>query len=127
MEFFEEGDRIISWFEPCSHHQGYVNVLHGGIQTTLMDEVASWFIQTKLNTAGVTAKINIRFTRPLQISKGKVKVEGTLKEQNSRFVTIAARIYDAENNLCSEGDIVYRIFPPDVARDKLYYPGKEAF
>ena len=33
-------------------YQGYTGVLHGGIQSTLMDEIASWCIYILLETAG---------------------------------------------------------------------------
>ena len=41
MEFFEEGDQIISFWRPQDHFQGWVGVLHGGIISTLIDETAN--------------------------------------------------------------------------------------
>jgi len=56
MQFFDEGDSVISTWEPTGNFQGWHNVLHGGIQATLMDEIASWVVFTKLGTTGVTSK-----------------------------------------------------------------------
>ena len=30
MEFYEEGDEIISYWHPSEHYQGWVGVMHGG-------------------------------------------------------------------------------------------------
>jgi len=48
MSFAEDGEYVVSEWEPKDYFQGYYNVLHGGIQATLMDEIASWLVQIKL-------------------------------------------------------------------------------
>ena len=63
MEFYEDGEDIICEWEPVKHFGGYKSVLHGGIQATLLDEIASWTIQVKLKTAGVTANIDLRYKK----------------------------------------------------------------
>lgn len=44
MEFYEDGDDIVSFWTPGENYQGWMNTLHGGIQATLMDESAGWLI-----------------------------------------------------------------------------------
>lgn len=44
MEFFEDGDEIISRWKPRPEFQGWINTLHGGIQATLADEISSWVV-----------------------------------------------------------------------------------
>ena len=39
MEFFEDGDDIVAFWKPQGTYQGWLRTLHGGIQTTLMDEL----------------------------------------------------------------------------------------
>ena len=34
MEFYEDGEYVISDWEPKKHLTGYGNILHGGIQST---------------------------------------------------------------------------------------------
>ncbi len=55
MEFFEEGEELVCYWEPKSHFQGWLNTLHGGIQSVLMDEIAAWVVVKKRNTCGVTS------------------------------------------------------------------------
>ena len=41
MDFYEDGDDIVCFWNPQQHFQGWVDPLHGGIQSTLIDEIAS--------------------------------------------------------------------------------------
>ncbi|MFW5916489.1 MAG: PaaI family thioesterase [Bacteroidota bacterium] len=107
--------------------QGYLNVLHGGIQSTLMDEIASWVVYVKVKRAGVTASMNIKFRKPVYVNRGKIIVRGKLNEIVSKFASIRGELFDHEDNLCAEAEIKYLVYPEEVARKKLYYPGHEAF
>ena len=50
MEFYEDGDEIVSKWKPDSCYQGWLDTLHGGIQSVLLDEIAAWAIVRKLQT-----------------------------------------------------------------------------
>ena len=48
LDFFEDGEDLVATWEPGEHYQGYNRVLHGGIQATLLDEIASWVVFVKI-------------------------------------------------------------------------------
>ena len=50
MHFYEEGDKIVSFWQPQEQFQGWVGTLHGGIISTLIDETAGWAVSRKLQT-----------------------------------------------------------------------------
>ena len=127
MEFIDEGDYFICNWEPQERFQGYNHILHGGIQATLMDEIASWYILAKLGTAGVTSKMETHHRKPIYTNKGKLKIKAWLKEQSSRIVKINVEIYNNDNNLGATGIIDYFILSPNQAKENLMYPGKQAF
>ena len=127
MEFFEDGDWVVSEWEPKSHLAGYGNVLHGGIQSTILDEIASWVVYTKVKTAGVTATLNVKYKNTAFTDKGKLTIRAKLKDQNKKFATIHAELLDAEGKVCSEAEVKYFIFPIEIAKRKFHYPGIEAF
>ena len=127
MEFFEEGDMVCCRWLPDQRYQGYNNVLHGGIQTTLMDELAAWYIQVKLKTSGVTTSMTTRFKKPVMINNGEILLKASLKELDKREAHLSVVLYDSRGNLCSEGDVVYVVFPESYARRQLAYPGIEKF
>ena len=127
MEFYEDGDYIFSNWEPKNHLAGYGNILHGGIQSTILDEIASWVVYTKVRTAGVTATLNVKYKNTVYTDKGSLHVRARLKEQNKKFAIIHAEIVNADGKVCSEAEIKYFIFPLEIAKRKFYYPGYEAF
>ena len=127
LEFYEDGNEVVCEWQPRPEFQGYGNILHGGIISTLMDEIASWYIFTKLKTAGVTYKLEVRFRQPVYTDKGKITLRARLGTESKRLADIDVKLYDSEGELCSEGDIGYFIFPEKWAREKLYYPDFDSF
>ena len=127
LEFVETEDELISRWQPKNYMQGYDHVLHGGIQSTLMDEIASWTVYIKAKTAGVTARMNVSYHKPVYTNKGVITIHSKLVSIQKRFADIHTWIEDAEGNKCSEAEIRYFIYPENIARAKLNYPGIEAF
>lgn len=127
MSFFEDGDYIISDWEPKAHLSGFKNILHGGIQSTILDEIASWVVFIKCKTAGVTTALNVKYRSSALTDKGNLKVRAKLISQDRRFANIHAEILNADGKLCSEAEVQYMIFPQEMAKKKFSYPGIEAF
>lgn len=127
MEFYEEGDYLLSEWNPANQFGGYKNVLHGGIQATLMDEIASWCIQIKLKTAGVTAGMNVRYRNPIYTDKGKLLIKSKIIKTNHNLVSLKTEIFDADQQLCCEAELKYFTFPEEVAREKFYFPNFDEF
>ncbi len=127
MEFYEDGDYVVSDWVPKKHLAGYGNILHGGIQSTILDEIASWVVSVKVKTAGVTATLNVKYKNTVFTDKGKLTIRAKLVDQNRKFAAIHAELLNSEGNVCSEAEIKYFIFPLDIAKRKFHYPGIEAF
>lgn len=124
MDFYEDGDEIFSEWEPVKHFQGYVNVLHGGIQSTLMDEIACWVVLIKLKTGGVTSGIDIKLKRPVYTNMGKIKLRASLVEVNKRIAKVKVDLFDAADKLCTTGYINYFTFPLEDSIKNLSYPAE---
>ena len=127
LDFFEDGEEIISEWQPRSDLQGYINVLHGGIQATLLDEIASWTVCVKAETAGVTSSMNIRYIKPVYLNHGPLKLKARLVKLEEKQVLLHTELWDARKQLCTEAEVVYYLFPDHIARSKYHYPGKKAF
>lgn len=127
LEFWDDGESILSKWEPRPEFMGWVNVLHGGIQATLMDEIAAWVVYTKCATAGVTAELDIRYKKPVYTNRGEIIIKGQLKEMNKRLAFVTTQIFNNEEQLCAEAEVKYFIYPEKIAREKFFYPGVDAF
>ncbi len=127
LEFWEDGDDVYCEWEPKPEFVGWVNVLHGGIQATMLDEIGGWVVYVKCGTAGVTTTLNVQYKNTVFANTGKIKLRARLLEQTKRLARIKAEIYNEAGKLCTEADIEYFIFPEQVARKRFHYPGVDAF
>jgi len=127
MEFFKDGDRITSIWDPAGHFQGFQNILHGGIQSTLMDEIASWVVFVQLGTAGVTSRLTTTFRKPVQIDHGEITLHAWLSEMKRNIAVIEVQLFDGREVLCAECIAEYYTFDSDRAKRKMNYPGREMF
>jgi len=127
MAFFEDGDEIVSTWMPDEHFQGYINIIHGGIQSTLMDEIASWVVFIKLQTGGVTSKLSVKFRKPLQVNEGPVTLRAKLIGKSSRMAEIDVKLYNRNNLLCSEALAEYFVLSQEKARETMNFPEMAEF
>ena len=125
MEFWEDGDDIVSFWNPDDNFQGWVKTLHGGIQATLMDEIGGWIIARKFQTSGMTTNLSIKYKKPIPTGENiKIEIRGRVKEVKRMFVFIEAEIiYDGEVRSCAE--MTYCTFPKDVAEKDFMFSGCE--
>lgn len=127
MKFYEEGDFVLCNWEPVRHFGGYKNVLHGGIQATLLDEIAAWTVQVKLRTAGVTANIDLKFRKPVFTDKGNLLLKAHIEKVEKRIASVRTELINSQQDLCCDGLVKYFIYPEEIAREKLYFPEFEDF
>lgn len=127
MTFYEDGDEIVSRWDPDPHFQGYINIVHGGVQATLMDEIASWVVFIKLKTGGVTSRLSSRFRRPVLVNEGPLTIRARLKEHSGRIAEIDVKLYNGKEVLCSESTVEYFVLPEDKAASTMNFPGVDAF
>ncbi len=128
LHFYEDGGNLYADWRPDRNFEGYHNVVHGGIQATIHDEIASWAVYTLCETAGVTSNLNVTYHKPLYISTNdKVKIKAVLKEHGKKKAVFETEIINAKGEICSTAIVEYFLFPKIVAERKYFYPGKDAF
>ncbi len=127
LEFWQDDKDVIAVWQPQKTYEGWVGVLHGGIQATLMDEAAAWLVFVQLKTAGVTMEMNTRFLKPAYISNGTMKIRATLVSTEKRVAKINCELEDGRGTLCAASEVTYFCFPENIARAKYNYPGADAF
>lgn len=127
MTFSEDEGEIISVWDPSPHYQGYWKVLHGGIQATLMDEIASWVVYVHLHTGGFTSRADVRYRKPVYVDQGALTLRARCAGMRRNLADIEVRLFDHAQNLCAEGSFTYFTYPMEKARDQMFYPGPSAF
>ena len=125
MEFYEDGDDIVSFWTPDDNFQGWMNTLHGGIQATIMDESAGWLISRKFQTSGMTTNLNVKYKKPVPTGKDiKIEVRARVKEVKRNFVFIEATI-SHDGTICSTGELTFYCFSKEIAEKDFFFTGCE--
>lgn len=122
MRFSEDGDEVVCAWDPEPQFAGYGGILHGGIQATLHDEIASWVVFTKLGTAGFTERLEVDYRNPVRLSAGALSLRSKLEKQEGNKAFIRTRLFDGKGKLGSESLAVYFTLPPHIARKKMAFP-----
>ncbi len=101
--------------------QGWESVAHGGIVTTILDEVMAWSVIGR-DTWGVTARISVAFRKPVQVGV-PIRAEGRVVEDRRRTLRTAGRVLDAATDeVLAEAEATFVAAPPEqLARLKARY------
>ncbi len=121
MEFYEDGDRIVSRWKPRPEFQGWVDTLHGGIQATLADEISSWVVFRKFQTSGVTSRMEVRYLKPIHTSEDHITLQATVVRQRRNIVDIEVKIFNSQDQLCTEALCIYYLFPKEKAHEEFHF------
>ena len=127
LEFWEDGDEIVTKWKPTKDYEGWLGVLHGGIQATLLDEIGGWAVMLKLKTTGVTSDMSVQYLKPVKVSSGELTIRGKIVSEEGRIAKIAASLYNGDGEECATALLSYFVFPEKIAKARYQYPGFEAF
>jgi acyl-coenzyme A thioesterase PaaI-like protein len=66
LSFRLEGDEYVTEFTPGTHHQGYDDIVHGGLVATVLDEVMARMLWDR-GFPFATAEMTVRYRAPLRV------------------------------------------------------------
>ena len=85
--------RCTTEFTLDERFQGWDGIAHGGIVSTILDEVGAWALLDQ-DSWGLTARLTIDFRRPVPIGR-PLQAEGEIVERRRRVTRTRARLVDA--------------------------------
>jgi len=100
LRFHRDGDVIGTTFVPDDRLQGPPGVMHGGLVTTLADEIAAWTIIGLKRRFGFTGAIQAKLSKPVRVGV-PVEGRGSILKDGPRVVVI-------EVTLAQSGDRVFK-------------------
>ncbi len=101
VAFSWDGHQARAEFTANENHQGWKNVVHGGILTSLIDEAMSWSaLFSGMST--VTARMETRFRRSLPLDQ-PVVVTGSLTRTTRKLVEARGEIALPDGAVVAEG------------------------
>ena len=112
--FYEmENGSVISLFSFKDIHQSYPERTHGGLISTMLDEIigrAIWVLEPDI--WGVTMDINVKFRKPVPYD-APLKAYGKIIKNSRRGFTGVGYILDQDDNILAEGVANYLKLPLD--------------
>jgi len=101
LDFTVEGDYTVSRLNFNRNFAGWKNMVHGGILSTVLDEV---MVKAAAENGFicVTAELNVRYKKPCRTEKEYV-LKGKVTEVNKRLIFAEAGILDVSGKLLVSG------------------------
>jgi acyl-coenzyme A thioesterase PaaI-like protein len=93
LDLHVDGERCWADLAIPARFQGWDEIAHGGIVTTILDEVMAWSLVDSDNW-GLTARLTVDFKRPVPLER-PIRAEGWITQARRRLVTTAGQIIDA--------------------------------
>ncbi|MPZ98177.1 MAG: PaaI family thioesterase [Dehalococcoidia bacterium] len=95
LRFDRDAEGVVARYEPRREDQGFPGVMHGGVATALLDESMAWAMYAAGLALGLTAKMEMRFRRPVPLD-APLTVRARLSHVRGRRIEAAATL-DSED------------------------------
>ena len=101
LRFEQVEEKFVAKKTLAREFQGYSNVAHGGIVTTLLDEAMGNFVQTKFHQMALTGRIEVRYHYPTPVEQ-ELTVSAWQEQQRRNIVTMKATVQTADGVVTAE-------------------------
>ena len=103
IDFSVSNGRASAAYLPDKRYQGYKDILHGGLISTLIDEAAVK-AASSLGINAVTVEICVRFRNPLMIGE-KCIVEASVRPVKGKLLEGVGTVKKTDGTLVAEGRV----------------------
>lgn len=100
LDFSFQDGRAKCLFSPRKVHQGFKDIIHGGIITAVLDEAMMKIVLSR-GIEAVTAQVAVRFRQPLRVGDQSF-VEAWIKKSGRRIIEAAALMKTNDERVVAE-------------------------
>ncbi len=100
LDFHFNGKTVQAEYIPRKEHQGYSDIVHGGILTTLLDE-AMVKLAIAMDMPAVTAQMNVRLRKALSVHE-KVTIKANMLKRTKKLLEVYAEAVTSGNVLVAD-------------------------
>jgi len=116
MKFYADDNSVYSDVTVPDHLCGWSNIAHGGVLTTILDEIMSWAALHFLKKITMTKTMEMEFIKPTYIDK-PLKAEGRVQEVTGKHdAVLEGTIYNSKGDVCVKSTANFAIFSPKIAK-----------
>ena len=115
LTFYSDGpDKVVSEYTVPEHFQGYPGVVHGGIVSTMLDEVLGRvFMNGDHDRFMYTARMTTRYRHPVPVGQ-PLKMVGRVVKDRKRVAEAKAELFGPDGDLLAEADALLVSLPQEV-------------
>jgi uncharacterized protein (TIGR00369 family) len=115
MQFLTDEQRVYSLVTVPAAMAGWDQTVHGGIISTILDEIMGWTVIYLLKKIGVTKSMTVDFMKPVHVEK-QLTVVGTIEEiRSERQIIVTGTIYVDGETLCARATGDFAAMPAKAA------------
>lgn len=103
LAFYRVGETVRSDLILTRHHMGWENLAHGGIISTILDEIMGWTVLVFRRVFFVTRKIEIQYLRPVELNVSLTAIGKLEADAAPKGCTAVGWLLDAEGRRLAEG------------------------
>jgi uncharacterized protein (TIGR00369 family) len=116
MKLYCSDQSVYSWITVPDYMCSWNKTVHGGIISTILDEIMGWAGLYFLKKITLTKKITVEFNKASYVGE-KLKAEASVVETNGkRDAVLEGRIYNGKNALCAKAVGTFTLISTDVAK-----------
>ncbi len=116
MKFYTNDASVFSEVTVPKNLCGWNNLIHGGVLSTILDEIMSWAAIYLLKRITLTKSMTIDFLKPLYIDHA-LKAEGKVLERVGKHEAVMEGILSNHNGtICTRSTAKLDVFSPAVAK-----------
>ena len=108
LKFKPEGDKYVATKIVAREYEGYENVVHGGILTTMLDEAMGNYVQEKYHEQALTAKLEIRYHVPTPIEQ-ELKISAWEESQRRNIITMRSAVETKDGVVTAEATAKFAV------------------
>lgn len=118
LQFFTDGEKVVSWFRVPEHFSGWDRIFHGGLIATMLDEVMGWTVLHLLKQMTLTRMITVEFLKPVYVGE-EIRIEGRPFEvRGEREAVMRGLLFNQKDELCARATGHFAIFTVEAIRER---------
>lgn len=99
LRFEKDGPVVRTRFTPATGHAGFRGVVHGGILSTVLDEIMVWACAVNSGRFGFCAELNVRFHQPATTGEELSVSAELVSNHRDRLFTAKAEVRNPAGKL----------------------------
>ncbi len=111
-------DRVVGWVDPEGFLCGYPGILHGGVQSALLDDVIYWSVTHGFATTSVTLRLTTEFRAPARLGR-RFALRAWVVGAGGRKVTARGVLENDEGSTVADAQGLYLLHPVAVFREQM--------